>query len=119
MRLSLTFRFDEGAEGLDAASLLHARYLAEGIEEGRFDGQSLTLIGFSDGEGGADENRALSLGRAEAVRDQVLTDLGGELPAGVVLEVAGWGEALPIGCDDTPWGRRANRRVELWVASSE
>ena len=118
-RLSLTFRFDEGADRLDAASGLHARYLAEAIRDGRFDGQSLTLIGFSDGEGGAAENRSLSLDRAEAVRSRVLDALGGALPAGVTLEVAGWGETLPIGCDDTPWGRRANRRVELWIEASE
>jgi len=118
-RLTLTFRFEEGAQALDAPSLLHARYLSTAIKEGRYQGQALTLVGFSDSEGNASENRRLSLGRAEAVRAQVLTNLGGALPDGVALRVAGWGEVLPIGCDDTPWGRRANRRVELWVGPLE
>ena len=118
-RLTLTFRFEEGAQEMDAPSMLHALYLATAIRDGRYQGQALTLVGFSDSEGGAFENRSLSLGRAEAVRDQVLAELGGALPEAVALRVAGWGEVLPIGCDDTPWGRRANRRVELWVAPLE
>jgi len=37
------------------------------------------------------------------------------LPEGVVVETEAFGEALPMGCDDTEWGRQTNRRVELWV----
>jgi phosphate transport system substrate-binding protein len=36
-------------------------------------------------------------------------------PAGVALAADGFGEALPIACDETPIGRELNRRVELWV----
>ena len=26
-----------------------------------------------------------------------------------------FGEAMPMACDDTVWGRGANRRVEVWL----
>ena len=31
------------------------------------------------------------------------------------LRVDAFGEAMPIACDDSEWGRQANRRVEVWV----
>lgn len=59
--------------------------------------------------------------RARAV--SVLRDLeelmGGAIPEGIVVETEAFGEALPMGCDDTEWGRQMNRRVELWVASNQ
>jgi phosphate transport system substrate-binding protein len=30
-------------------------------------------------------------------------------------QVAAFGEALPMACDETPAGRRLNRRVEVWI----
>jgi len=42
----------------------------------------------------------------------------GTLPAQVTVETEAFGEALPMGCDDTEWGRQMNRRVELWVDQS-
>ena len=36
-------------------------------------------------------------------------------PERVVIEAEAFGEALPMACDDTDWGRRINRRVEVWV----
>lgn len=117
-RLSLTFRFDEGERELDLTSQLHAEYLAMILQDGAYHGQSLLLVGFGDSEGGAAVNRELSLNRANAVRETVLEHLGGVLPDGVSLRTVGLGETLPIGCDDTPWGRRSNRRVELWIGSA-
>jgi phosphate transport system substrate-binding protein len=33
----------------------------------------------------------------------------------VLMSTASFGEALPMACDDTSWGRQVNRRVEVWV----
>ena len=33
----------------------------------------------------------------------------------VTLSAEGFGEALPMACEDTDWGRAVNRRVEVWV----
>jgi phosphate transport system substrate-binding protein len=41
---------------------------------------------------------------------------GGAFPKVVTVETEAFGEALPMGCDDTEWGRQMNRRVELWVS---
>jgi len=33
----------------------------------------------------------------------------------IKLEVEAFGEAMPMACDDSAWGRQVNRRVEVWV----
>ena len=117
-RQSTTFRFGNGT-ALDPVSRGLVLRLAYEVAEGRYSGRTLVLAGFSDGRGPAEENRALSLRRAEAVRDALLDALGGQLPEGVRLRVHAFGEALPIGCDgegEGPWSAKVNRRVELWVS---
>lgn len=116
VRLSPTFRFEDGSTRLEPASRSNVLQLAQGLREGRYGGQRLLLVGFSDGRGPAVANRDLSAARADAVRREVLAALGGGLPPGVLLEVDAFGEALPMGCDETSWGQRINRRVELWVS---
>jgi phosphate transport system substrate-binding protein len=117
-RMSTTFRYEAGTR-LEAVSRGLVLGLAHEIAEGRYAGRTLILAGFSDGRGSVEENRALSLARAEAVEVALLEALGGSLPAGVSLRVHAFGEALPMGCDDAregPWGAEVNRRVELWVS---
>lgn len=114
-RLSTTFRFEAGSTRFDAVSRAGIMQFAQAIQDGRYRGKQLILIGFSDGLGPADANRDLARARAEAVRREVIAALGGALPEHVGLEVEAFGEALPIACDDTIWGQQANRRVELWL----
>ena len=118
VRLSPTFRFDPGSTRLDAPSRSNLLHLAQAIRDGRYAGQSLMLVGFSDGRGPALANRDLSSARAEAVKREVLGVLGGVLPDNVGLETEAFGEALPMGCDDTIWGQQTNRRVELWARAA-
>jgi phosphate transport system substrate-binding protein len=117
-RLSTTFRFGSGTE-LDPLSRGLVLRLAHEIADGRYAGRTLILAGFSDGRGAAEENRALSMRRTEAVREALLEALGSELPEGLRLRLHAFGEALPIGCDgegEGPWSAEVNRRVELWVS---
>ena len=117
-RQSTTFRFESGT-ALDPVSRGLVLRLSHEIAEGRYSGRTLILAGFSDGRGAAEENRALSLRRAEAVREALIDALGGQLPEGMRLRVHAFGEALPIGCDgegEGPWSAEVNRRVELWVS---
>ncbi len=114
-RLSLTFRFEEGAADLDAASRENLDDLARLIGAGNFARERLTLVGFSDGSGSAVDNRALSLDRAQRVLD-ALKAVAPDLAPDRLPQVAGFGEALPMACDATEAGQRLNRRVELWVA---
>lgn len=113
-RLSTTFRFEAGSSRLDAQSRSGLGDLAQGMRDGRYNGRTLTLIGFSDGRGDAASNKRLSLERAKSVERALLAALNGR-PEAVTLAVDAFGEALPMGCDDTAWGRKLNRRVELWV----
>lgn len=114
-RLSPTFRFRAGAAGLDAPSRGNALLLAEALEAGLYDGRELVFLGFSDGEGSADVNLRLSRRRAETVRDAVRALAETADFSSVRLSAEAFGEALPMACDDSEWGRRTNRRVEVWL----
>ncbi len=116
VRLSTSFRFEAGSTRLDAQSRSNLLALAQAILDGRYDTRPLMLVGFSDGRGGAIANRDLSRGRAQSVLRALKSLLGGDLPDGVTVETVAFGEALPMGCDDTAWGRQMNRRVELWAS---
>ena len=114
-RLTPTFRFDASGRTLDPASRSTLIAFARALESGSYDGQTLIFTGFSDGGGDAGANLRLSQTRAEAVRDAVLGNAPLYNPDRVTLEVAAYGEALPMACDDTVWGRQTNRRVEVWA----
>lgn len=114
-RLSSTFRFGGGSSDLDAQSQASAARLAAAIERGAFDGRRLIFAGFSDGDGDAGVNQRLALDRAQAVLSSVRTLSGDAAPGRVTMEAAAFGEAMPMACDDSDWGRRVNRRVEVWL----
>jgi phosphate transport system substrate-binding protein len=114
-RLSTTFRFADGSVDLDPQSRASVARLAAAIERGAFDGRRLIFVGFSDGEGRAEVNRRLSLRRAEAARAAVLAAAEGAEPDRVTLDLDAFGEAMPMACDDSDWGRAVNRRVEVWL----
>lgn len=114
-RITLTFRFRGGSTALDTPSRANVALIAAALEAGHFDGRRITFVGFSDGDGDSMLNARLSKRRAEAVRAAVVAEMEAFDPERVVLETDGFGEALPMACDDTDWGRRVNRRVEVWV----
>lgn len=113
-RLSLTFRFEDGSSTLDAQSRDNLLDLAQLIASGRFRNERMVLAGFSDGSGAAPANLALSVERAARVA-QELAAIAPDLPPEVIPAVEGFGEALPMACDETAIGRQLNRRVELWL----
>lgn len=114
-RLSVTFRFDGGSSRLNAQSRSNIALLARALETGMIGARELTFVGFSDGDGGADANKRLSRQRAASVRDAVVQEAATADHQRVSLRVEGFGEAMPMACDDTEWGRQINRRVEVWV----
>jgi phosphate transport system substrate-binding protein len=114
-RLSPTFRFRPGAAGLDAPSRGHAVLLSEAIEAGVHDGRELIFAGFSDGEGSAEANLRIARARAETAMSAVRALADGADFDRVRFTAVAFGEALPMACDDTEWGRRINRRVEVWI----
>lgn len=114
-RLTMSFRFEAGSSRPDAQSRNNIDLLAREIEAGVYDGARLIFVGFSDGEGPAEGNREIALKRAETVRQAVEQAAETANLERIDLETEAFGEALPIACDDSEWGRQANRRVEVWV----
>ncbi len=114
-RLTTSFRFETGSARLDAQSRSNVTQMAQAIEEGVYDARQLVFVGFSDGEGADDANLAIALRRAETVRDAVLSAAETADPARLSLSAEAFGEAMPMACDDSDWGRQVNRRVEVWV----
>ena len=114
-RLSIAFRFQDGSTQLDAVSATNVERLAEAIAQGRFDDRRLTFVGLSDNVGESPANLRLSQRRAEAVQAAVSRQLTESDAEFVDLDATGFGEAVPIVCNETPENRRINRRVEIWV----
>jgi outer membrane protein OmpA-like peptidoglycan-associated protein len=73
---------------------------------------AVRVVGHTDAEGDAEENRGLSQRRAQSVRDFLVGQFGLE-PRLITTE--GYGESRPIASNDNAAGRRLNRRVEVYV----
>ncbi|MBI1814128.1 MAG: OmpA family protein [Deltaproteobacteria bacterium] len=74
-------------------------------------GITISVEGHTDDIGSDEYNQALSLRRAEAVRDY----LASHGIAASRMTVQGFGESSPVATNDTDEGRAQNRRVELRV----
>ncbi|MEP2642587.1 phosphate ABC transporter substrate-binding/OmpA family protein [Roseobacter sp.] len=114
-RLTVSFRFEPGSVRLDAQSRSNIQQLARALEQGRYDAREVVFVGFSDAEGPAATNKSIALKRAEAVRRAVIEMAETADIDRVTLAVDGFGEAMPMACDNSSWGRKTNRRVEVWV----
>jgi len=77
--------------------------------------EHVKITGYTDNVGDADKNAALSLRRAEAVRDH-LVSVGADAQK---FEVNGAAATNPIGDNSTDEGRAQNRRVEVAVVGAE
>ncbi|MDZ7710064.1 MAG: phosphate ABC transporter substrate-binding/OmpA family protein [Roseovarius sp.] len=114
-RLTTSFRFKAGSVRLDVQSRSNVERLADALQLGLYDNRRLVFVGFSDGQGAARVNREIALRRAKAVRDAVVAMAETARLDRVDMAVDAFGEAMPMACDDTAWGRQVNRRVEVWV----
>lgn len=114
-RLSTSFRFEAGSIKLDAQSRSNVQQLAHALETGRYDGRKIVFVGFSDGDGPAGGNQKISMRRANAVRAAIIKAAETANFDRIDLGVEAFGEAMPMACDDTEWGRQVNRRVEVWI----
>jgi phosphate transport system substrate-binding protein len=114
-RLTTSFRFETGSTRLDAQSRSNVQQLARALEQGQYDGRQMLFVGFSDGEGSASVNQNIALRRADAVMQAVSAAAVTARLDRVKIGVDAFGEAMPMACDDTSWGRGINRRVEVWV----
>lgn len=102
--------FTPGADRLAPEAAEPLTRIARLIREGN---GRVRIVGHTDSNGDADANRRLSLRRAESVRDYLVATHGFDAAR---FTVDGQGEDSPVTSNDTPAGRRANRRVEVYVA---
>lgn len=111
---SIRVYFNSGSFEPDVPSMLGIERVVDLLQEN--DTLRLHVNGYTDGLGDGVTNYALSIQRAEAVRD-LLRDRF--LIAEERLVVVGWGEAFPEYPDDTPRHRALNRRVTFDIVSDE
>ncbi len=112
-RVSVTYRFEQGTAQLDSRAQADIGRLVDEILQPDFQHKTIILMGFTDSVGNGPNNERLSLARAEQVR-QALLRAGGGAIAPERIEVRGYGELSPLGCNGVVDGRRINRRVEVW-----
>ncbi|WP_339367484.1 OmpA family protein [Photorhabdus sp. CRCIA-P01] len=108
IRLNSLALFDVGQAKLKAGS---TKVLINALIDIRAKpGWLIMITGHTDSTGDAVKNQALSLARADAVRDWILHT--SDIPPACVV-VQGEGATQPIASNTTAAGRAANRRVEI------
>jgi phosphate transport system substrate-binding protein len=108
-RLSFDFRFKGTTDKLEPKSTQDVDRLARFLRVASSKERSVALFGFTDGQKTDPRNVELSKQRAATIAG-LLRDRG--IEPQVVL---GFGGVMPIAPNDSPDGRRKNRRVEVWV----
>ncbi|MGV6839965.1 MAG: OmpA family protein [Planktomarina sp.] len=114
-RIDLSFQFKPDTQDLDTLSITNLDYVADLLLQGGFKDKAVIFAGFTDGSGPYDANLTLSLKRAKFVRDAVRMRMGSDAPPLTQFRARGFGETLPVACNDTAWGHQQNRRVEIWI----
>ncbi|KAB8313786.1 OmpA family protein [Erwinia endophytica] len=108
VRLDSLSLFDSGKAELKAGS---TKMLVNSLVDIKArPGWLIVVSGHTDNTGSPQQNQALSLKRAAAVRDWMRDT--GDVPESC-FAVQGYGESRPVADNDTPEGRALNRRVEI------
>jgi len=108
--------FDSGAATLKPEHYALLRTLEQAI--GEFPESRVVVEGHTDSFGSDSDNLRLSQARADAVVHHLL----GEVPISPAnLNAMGFGESKPVANNETPEGRKRNRRIDVvikphWVA---
>jgi outer membrane protein OmpA-like peptidoglycan-associated protein len=100
--------FDTGMDGLRGESDAELANLAALLTT--YPQLKVEVQGHTDNAGDPTANLTLSQGRAERVRGMLTTKYG---IAADRITSRGFGQTKPVGSNDTPEGRRLNRRVEI------
>lgn len=114
-RLSLTLRFALGSSQLDDRARDDIQRLVRHITTNDLVNKELLLVGFTDNIGNANGNVILSRQRADSAYQSLLEALPEGGADGLPIKSVGFGELSPLSCNNSPNGRRINRRVEVWL----
>lgn len=103
--------FDFNKSDINSSALGHLGKLASFLTS--YD-RHASIEGHTDSTGPEEINQALSLRRADAVKDYLISQ-GVDSRS---LEASGKGEAFPVAANDTASQRQQNRRVEVIIANT-
>ncbi len=106
-------QFEINSSDLSDASRTNLTNLAETLK--KYEDTNILIEGHTDITGTREYNMELSEDRAESVEDY-LKSLG---VAGRRISTEGYGPDQPVASNDTPDGRRQNRRVEVAIFANE
>ncbi|MGH7509560.1 MAG: OmpA family protein [Gemmatimonadales bacterium] len=81
----------------------------------KYPGSDLLILGHTDSVGAAEYNKDLSVRRADAAGEYIISQGVSRARVGT----GGLGEEEPVASNDTDAGRRQNRRVEVAIYASE
>jgi phosphate transport system substrate-binding protein len=112
-RLTLAFHFDFSSAAMDPAAEADIARLID-VLSSLPAGSKVQIVGFSDDVGTAQTNRVVSVERARTVAASVQAEAADRLKD-VTIDVVGFGDLMPIACNDDEAGRALNRRVEVWI----
>ena len=73
----------------------------------------LMIEGHTDSDGDAEGNLALSLARAENVKDYMVQNY--DFITNQMIEAKGYGEEQPVVANDTAENKQLNRRIEVLI----
>jgi len=105
--------FEVGRSSISAANYALLDKVERAIRV--FPDASIVVEGHTDSHGSDDANMRLSQDRAEAVRQHLLQTMHLD-PA--IMTAVGYGETQPVANNETPEGRRKNRRIDIRIRPS-
>lgn len=112
--VSATALFDFDKSDLKEQGKAELHNLGEKIKSKGMSVGDIDVIGHTDSRGSAEYNQGLSVRRATAVSDYLVSE---GIDASII-DVSGMGENKPAASNDTEEGRALNRRVEIHVGTS-
>jgi len=113
MSASALFDHDKATLKDEGKAALHV--LDESIKAKGASVVDIDVIGHTDSDGSEEYNMALSVRRAESVRDYMVS----EGVDGSIIDVSGEGESNPVADNATKEGRAENRRVDIHVGITQ
>ncbi len=102
------FAFDSAELTPEGMSSLQA--LGDKIRSKSAQVVDIDIIGHTDSMGSEEYNQQLSMRRATAMKDFLVSEKGFDAS---IIDVSGMGESTPVADNATPEGRAQNRRVEV------
>ncbi len=113
-RLSTTIRFASGSAKVSNKGLVDLDRLVEYLQtlEGKVE---ISVVGFTDSDGGFAMNERLSNNRAQRVATALLHVGADRIGPNVSITTRGYSELSPAVCNMSKKAKGINRRVEIWV----